>query len=88
MEVLSILDATIHPKYNGASSYYDIAVLKTKKITFSRRKIPVCLPESVSFDAKKYEDKLAYLIGWGSSHINGNVNDMLKRVDIKVFPQK
>jgi hypothetical protein len=85
---MPIIDATIHPKYNGVSSYYDIAVLKTKKITFTREKIPVCLPKSSSFDVNKYDDKFAELIGWGSSHINSNANDMLKRVNIKVFPQK
>ena len=85
---MSIIDVTIHPKYNRVSSYYDVAVLKTTKITFSRAKIPVCLPESASYDVNKYDDKFAELIGWGSSHIDGNANDILKRVNIKVFSQK
>ncbi len=91
VEVLSIIEATVHPKFNGVSAYYDVAVLKTKKITFSRAKIPVCLPTSFdvkSFDVNKYEDKSVHLIGWGSSILNGNLNARIKRVDIKVFSQK
>jgi hypothetical protein len=88
VEELSIIDATKHPKYKQSFPYYDVAVLKTLNITLSKGKIPVCLPNSPNIDVNKYDDKFAELIGWGSSHINGNPSHKLRRVNIKVFPQR
>jgi hypothetical protein len=42
--ILDILDAFIHPKYVGAKAYFDVAILETKNISFSRGIKPVCSP--------------------------------------------
>ncbi len=86
-EVISMIDATVHPKYNGVSSYYDVALLKTKRITLFRADTPVCLPANASFDINKYDGKASQLIGWGSSSVNGIVASWIRRVNIEVFPQ-
>ncbi len=85
---MTIIDKSVHPKYDGVSAYFDIAVLKTNEISISRAINPVCLPEGISLDVKKYDNDLAELIGWGSSQADGKVSDVLKRVNVKIFSQR
>jgi hypothetical protein len=40
---LKILEATVHPLYNHKSAYFDIAVLVTEAVTFSKAIKPVCI---------------------------------------------
>jgi hypothetical protein len=42
--ILDILGAFKHPQYVGAQAYFDVAILETKNITFSRGIRPVCFP--------------------------------------------
>ncbi len=85
---LDIINKFIHPEYDGKASYFDVAILETEKITFSRAVRPVCLPNKINNDINKYAHDQAELIGWGSSEITGNVANELKRVSVKVFPRK
>jgi len=86
--VVNIIDKSVHPKYDGVSAYYDVAILKTNEITISRAINPVCLPEGISHEINKYDNDLAELIGWGSSQADGKVSDLLKRANVKIFSQR
>jgi hypothetical protein len=46
--ILDIQKVTLHPNYNGKTAYFDIAVVETANVTFSKFIIPVCLPRSIS----------------------------------------
>jgi hypothetical protein len=44
---LLILDIQVisrHSQYNGITAYFDIAVIETETVTFSRAITPVCIP--------------------------------------------
>jgi hypothetical protein len=42
--ILDILEATVHPEYINDIAYYDIAILVTESVTYSRGIRPICLP--------------------------------------------
>ncbi len=42
--ILRILEAIVHPQFNHLSSYFDIAILVTESVTFSRAIKPICIP--------------------------------------------
>ena len=42
--ILDISRIIIHPDYDGVTSYYDVAVLETSMLNFSRGINPICLP--------------------------------------------
>ncbi len=87
-EDLDIIEKFVHHKYDGVKSYFDIAIFKTKEITFTKAVSPVCLPQEINRDIHKYDNHLAELIGWGSSTTTGSVSNRLKRVSLKVFSQE
>ncbi len=88
IRVLEIVNSHVHPKYNGKSSYFDIAVLETEEIEISNKINPVCLPESISYDINEYKNDQAQLLGWGSEIKNGKPSNTLKRVNVKVLSQR
>jgi hypothetical protein len=45
--ILDIRSISKHPQYNGVAAYFDVAVIKTKDVTFSEFIRPVCLPRYV-----------------------------------------
>ena len=75
----------LHDLFEENKSYYDVAILRTRKIKFSRHIGPVCLPTSVNND---YEKQTAQLIGWGSKNALGVPSATLQRVALTVFPQR
>ncbi len=83
---LDINKQTIHPKYNKVTSYYDIAILETSPITFSKFISPVCLPEAPSDDIHKYDNDFVELIGWGQKDLLSKTSHKLKRVSLKIHP--
>ena len=85
---VTISQISIHPKYNGITAHYDVAVLRTEKIKFSKMVSPICLPSSESFNINEYDERSAELIGWGSKMTTGPNSDFLKRVTITVFPSR
>ena len=82
---LDILQIYVHDLFEESKSYYDMAILRTRKIRFSPHIRPVCLPSSLNND---YEDKFVELIGWGSKNIFGASSASLQRVALTVFPQR
>jgi hypothetical protein len=85
---LEIVNSHLHPKYDGKSSYFDIAVLETEEIEISRKISPVCLPENISYDENEYKNDQAQLLGWGSEVKNGKSSNILRRVEVKVLPHR
>ena len=60
--ILNISRIIIHPDYDGVTSYYDVAVLETLPVIFSRGINSVCLPRCPV-------DKFAYLFCFGPHQI-------------------
>jgi len=85
---LEILQMYVHPDYDGKSAYFDIAILETKPIEFSKAILPICLPETSSEDIHKYDDRSVELIGWGSTESRGSSSNTLKRVSITILPNR
>jgi len=83
---LDINKQTMHPKYNKVASYYDVAILETSPITFSKFISPVCLPETSNDQINKYENDLVELTGWGQTDLHSKTSDKLKRVSLKIHP--
>jgi len=83
---LDIYNLTIHPKYNTLTSYYDIAILETSPVTFSKFINPICLPQLPSGDMNKYDNYFVDLVGWGQENLYGKISDNLKRVSLKIYP--
>ncbi len=83
---LEIKKQIIHPKYDQISSYYDVAILETSPVTFSKFISPICLPEMPSDDIKKYENYYVDLTGWGQANLYSKTSDKLKRVSLKIHP--
>jgi len=50
--------------------------------------ILVCIPSAPSADIHKYDNDFVELIGWGKKGTSGNVSKRLKRISVKIFPQK
>jgi len=42
--ILNISRVSLHPDYDGVTAYYDVAVLETLPVNFSRAIMPICLP--------------------------------------------
>ena len=60
---LSINKTFVHPNYNGKSAYFDIAVIQTDYVPFSKNIQPICLPESPGLDPDAYDGRAAELLG-------------------------
>ena len=86
VQTVEVLESKIHPDYKKGEAYYDIAVLKTTKITYSINVSPICLPENGNSNFNEYEDKSVELIGWGSAKTLGDTSDTLKRLTLSVYP--
>jgi len=82
---LEILNSTVHPDFDTVSAYYDVALLLTKKVTFSRFIRPICLPDFSSDDIHKYDDKHVELIGWGKNRTYGKISEKLQRVSLRIY---
>ncbi len=83
---LDILRANVHPDYNGEASYYDVAILETAPVTYSKSISPICLPDSPSEDIHKYDNNFVELTGWGQTDLHSKTSKKLKRVSLKIFP--
>jgi len=85
---LEIINSIRHPEYDDETAYFDVAILETEKVNFSRAIRPICLPDSPSDDANKYQNDQVELIGWGQYHLHSEISDKLKRVSLKIFPMR
>ena len=83
---LDIYNISIHPMYNSVASYYDVAILETSPVTFSKFISPICLPQLPSDDIHKYDNYYVDLTGWGQENLLGKTSDKLKRVSLKIHP--
>ena len=72
----------IHPRYDSSSYDYDVAVIKLDQpIDFQPHVVPICL-------AKKDQDftgQTATLSGWGHEVKYGNVQSVLKSVNVPIL---
>jgi hypothetical protein len=78
----------MHPNYDGVASYYDVAILETAHVNFTRAISPVCLPEKSSDDIHKYDNDHVQLTGWGQKDLHSPVSKQLKRVALKIHPSR
>jgi len=82
------LKSFVHPDYDDNIAYYDVGILVTEVVTFSRRISPVCLPEKPNEDPDKYENDQVELIGWGQDNLHSETSKHLRRVSLKIFPTR
>ena len=47
----------IHPRYDGTTAYFDVAVILTKEIELSDTVQPICLPASANYSANVDENE-------------------------------
>ena len=73
-----------HPGYDPKDEYrLDYAIIKlVKPVKFTDYVIPVCLPNS---KMNKYENVRATASGWGLLKYDGNVPDVLQKVNFDQF---
>ncbi len=76
----------MHPNYDGKASYYDVAILETAPVTFSKSISPICLPDSPNNDVHKYDNNFVELTGWGQTDLHSKASKNIKRVSLKVYP--
>jgi len=84
--VLDIIRSKIHMNYTKGTAYFDVAVLTTTNITFTKLIKPICLPDSASDDIHEYDYHHVDLTGWGKNFTTGIISKILRRVSINVFP--
>ena len=84
--VFNILVERFHPDYLIENAYFDVSVLETSPVTFSRYIYPICISTSDSFDINEYNQTPVQLIGWGSGNKFGQNSKVLKRVQLTAFP--
>ena len=86
---MDILKSFIHPNYKQSTSYYDVAVLQIKdRIEFSNAIGPICLPKKSSEYINQYDNYYVELIGWGSKHKLTANSPKLRKVNLKVYPNR
>ena len=86
--VLDIVKAFVHPKFNKPAAYFDIAVLVTRPIKFSRTITPVCLPDTSNDSIDTYKNYHVELTGWGQDNLHSALSKRLKRVSLLINPQR
>lgn len=73
----------VHPKFNAEKQLNDIAIVKTeKKILFSLKVNPVCLP--FRFTTYNFSGQNVTLLGWGQLFFSGPMSETLQKVDVDV----
>ena len=85
---LEIIKSHPHPDFDNETAYFDVAVLETEKVNFSRSIRPICLPDSPSDDVDKYMNDQVELTGWGQNHLHSEISEKLRRVSLKIFPMR
>ena len=66
---LNVIKTEVHPKYAGLA-YYDVAILTTQKVEFSRDINPICIPEEEFHDKEYYEQHAMQLLGMKKLNLN------------------
>lgn len=85
---LNILGYRVHPDFDGLTSYYDVALVQTDILMFSKSISPICLPNWSSDDVNKYDNYHVELTGWGKTRLSGRVSDKLRRVSLRIYPSR
>ncbi|KRZ54842.1 Plasminogen -like protein [Trichinella nativa] len=78
--VIQSSEVHVHPLFNNATMEYDVALIKLKrKIPFSNKVLPVCLPSVRNYYPPV--DATAFVTGWG--HGDGSMR--LQQVDVTII---
>jgi hypothetical protein len=86
---LEFFEYFIHPNYDKVTAYYDVAVLQIEdSIEFSNAVGPICLPQESSEDIHKFDNNHAEIIGRGSKNKLTKNSPRLRRVSLKVYPNR
>ncbi|CAF1114670.1 unnamed protein product [Brachionus calyciflorus] len=77
----------MHPDYFSTVIYNDIALIKlTKKIKFSKKVKPICLPNTVKLD--EIEKKIVVATGWGMTNWTADVSKLLLQASLVIKNNK
>ena len=85
-EVRSIDLVSIHDKFDipSGSRYYDIAIVRFKKIEFTHDIRPICMFHS---EINPYL-RTAVALGWGNTKQDGLPKDTLRQRDLTIFDRR
>lgn len=73
----------IHEKYSSYSHYYDIAAVRFDR-DLLRPFMPICLP-TPSYASRQLAEKVAHVIGWGSTKFGGPSSKELREVELPIW---
>lgn len=73
----------IHEKYSSYSHYYDIAAVRFNR-DLLKPFMPICLP-TPEYTRKPLRDKMARVIGWGSTKFGGPSSKELREVELPIW---
>ena len=85
-EVRNIDHVSIHDKFDNPSRsrYYDIAIVKFKKIEFTHNIRPICMFHN---EINPYL-RTAVALGWGDNDKDGLPKDTLRQRDLTIFDRR
>ena len=85
-EVRNIDHVSIHDKFDNPSGsrYYDIAIIKFKKIEFTHNIRPICMFHN---EINPYL-RTAVALGWGDNDKDGLPKDTLRQRDLTIFDRR
>ncbi len=49
--------------YDGEKAYFDVGIIVTKTVEFTKNIVPICLPTNASTDLDKYDRDFVELVG-------------------------
>ncbi|MFC6660832.1 trypsin-like serine protease [Deinococcus multiflagellatus] len=87
-QTVGVSTVTVHPSYRGASSGYDIALLKLSTAVNTPYASPAKLPSNAVEAVLDVKGKFAVVSGWGLTQGNNNASasDDLREVSIPITP--
>jgi hypothetical protein len=62
-KALEIQNYVAHPMYDGKTAYFDVGIILTEKVEFTKTIRPICLPANASIELDKYANHYTQLVG-------------------------
>jgi len=60
---LEIRNYVAHPFYDGETAYFDVGIILTDYVRYTKTILPICLPTNASIELDKYARHFTELVG-------------------------
>jgi len=60
---LKIQNYVAHPLYDGEKAYFDVGIILTDYVRYTKTILPICLPTNASIELDKYANDFMELAG-------------------------